>query len=102
MASALALCPVIGYDEKKRSIIVHFSDLPNEAVSLATFAALWKRSSNWGVVLLPPGELPVSVSSKIFLRAVYELKKQGKSRKLLHPIKAHWSVGRKIRIFFSL
>jgi tetratricopeptide (TPR) repeat protein len=70
--------PVIGYDEEKRSIRVHFSDQPNEAVSLATFAALWKRSGNWGVILLPPGELPASVSSKTFLRAVYEFEKIGK------------------------
>lgn len=70
--------PVIGYDEEKRSIRAHFSDQPNEAVSLATFAALWKRSGNWGVVLLPPWELPVSVSSKVFLRAAYEFEKTGK------------------------
>jgi len=67
--------PVIGYDEEKRSLIAHFSDQPNEPLPIATFAALWKRSDNWGVVLLPPGELPVSVSSKIFLRAVYEFEK---------------------------
>lgn len=69
--------PVIGYDEEKRSILVHFSDQPNEAVSLATFAALWKRSENWGIVLLPPGELPASVPSKVFLRSVYEFEKTG-------------------------
>ncbi len=71
--------PVIGYDEEKRSILVHFSDQPNEAVSLATFAALWKRSGNWGVILLPPGELPASISSKTFLRAVYEFEKTGEN-----------------------
>jgi len=69
--------PVIGYDEKKRSILVHFSDQPNEAVPLATFAALWKRSGNWGLLLLPPGEIPVSVSPETFLRAVYEFEKTG-------------------------
>lgn len=69
--------PVIGYDEEKRQIIVHFSDQPNESVPLATFAALWKRSGNWGVVLLPPGELPSSVSPKTFLRSVYEFEKAG-------------------------
>lgn len=69
--------PVIGYDEAKRNILVHFSDQPNEALSLATFAALWKRSGNWGVILLPPGELPVSVSSKVFLRSVYDFEKSG-------------------------
>jgi hypothetical protein len=67
--------PVIGYDEKKRSLIAHFSDQPNEPLSIATFAALWKRSDNWGVVLLPPGELPASVSLKTFLRAVHEFEK---------------------------
>ncbi|MDD2784538.1 MAG: PA2778 family cysteine peptidase [Sulfuricurvum sp.] len=69
--------PVIGYDEQKRQIIVHFSDQPNEAVPLATFAALWKRSGNWGVVLLPPGELPASVSPKTVLRSMYEFEKTG-------------------------
>ncbi|MDD5118648.1 MAG: PA2778 family cysteine peptidase [Sulfuricurvum sp.] len=69
--------PVIGYDEEKRQIIVHFSDQPNEAVPLATFAALWKRSGNWGVVLLPPGELPALVSSKTVLRSIYEFEKAG-------------------------
>jgi tetratricopeptide (TPR) repeat protein len=69
--------PVIGFDEGKRNVLLHFSDQPNEAMSLSTFAALWKRSHNWGVVLLPPGELPVSVSSKKFLRAAYEFEKVG-------------------------
>ncbi|MFY9141398.1 tetratricopeptide repeat protein, partial [Sulfuricurvum sp.] len=55
------------------------SDQPNESVPLATFAALWKRSGNWGIVLLPPGELPASVSSKTFLRAAYDFEKTGES-----------------------
>ena len=69
--------PVTGYDEGKRSILMHFSDRPNEAVPIATFAALWKRSGNWGVVLLPPGHLPASASSKTFLRSAYEFEKTG-------------------------
>lgn len=70
--------PVIGYDEAKRNILVHFSDQPNEAISIAMFGALWKRSDNWGIILLPPGELPAKVSSKTFLRAAYEFEKKGK------------------------
>ncbi|MCW8820660.1 MAG: PA2778 family cysteine peptidase [Sulfurovum sp.] len=69
--------PVTGYDEEKRTILMHFSDQPNEALPIATFAALWKRSGNWGVVLLPPGHLPVSASAKTFLRAAYDLEKTG-------------------------
>ncbi len=75
--------PIIGYDEEKRSILAHFSDQPNEAISIGTFAALWKRSNNWGVVLFPPGELPASVSPKTFLRAVYEFEKSGNSEEAI-------------------
>lgn len=74
---------VTGYDEKQRSIILHFSDQPNETVSIGTFAALWKRSGNWGVVPLPPEELPVSVSSKIFLHTAYEFEKIGKGEEAI-------------------
>ncbi|WP_415407402.1 PA2778 family cysteine peptidase [Sulfurovum sp. CS9] len=69
--------PVTGYDKEKQTILMHFSDRANEALPIATFAALWKRSGNWGVILLPPGHLPVSSSSKMFLRAAYELEKIG-------------------------
>lgn len=69
--------PVNGYDEKRREILTHFSDQPNEPIAVETFAELWKRSQNWGVVLLPPGEIPASASSKKFLRSVFELEKTG-------------------------
>lgn len=68
---------VNGYDADSRTVTIHFSDQPNEAVPIETFAALWKRSDNWGVVLLPPGELPVSISPKMFLRSAYEFEKTG-------------------------
>lgn len=69
--------PVTGYDKEKRTIFLHFSDRPNEAFPISTFAALWERSANWGVVLLPPGHLPASASPKLFLRAAYDLEKTG-------------------------
>ena len=69
--------PVTGYDRGNRTILMHFSDQPNEALPIETFAALWKRSGNWGVVLLPPGHLPASASPKTFLRSAYELEKTG-------------------------
>ena len=69
--------PVTGYDAKNKTILMHFSDQPNEALPIETFAALWERSSNWGVVLLPPKTLPASASPKNFLRSAYELEKTG-------------------------
>ena len=44
---------------------------------IATFGALWERSCNWGVVLLPPGQLPASATAKKFLQAAYDLEKTG-------------------------
>jgi hypothetical protein len=75
--------PVTGFDGEKRTILSHFSDLQNEEIPIGTFAALWQRSNNWGVVLLPPGELPVSISPKVFLRAVYEFEKTGKVKEAI-------------------
>ncbi len=69
--------PVTGYDKEKRTILMHFSDRPNEALPIATFSALWKRSGNWGVLLLPPRNLPASASPKTFLHAAYDLEKIG-------------------------
>jgi hypothetical protein len=69
--------PVTGYDKENQTVLMHFSDRPNEAMSISTFMALWKRGGNWGVVLLPPGHLPASASPKQFLRAAYDLEKTG-------------------------
>lgn len=69
--------PITGYDVKNKTILMHFSDKPNEVLPVETFAALWERSGNWGVVLLPPGKLPVSASPKTFLHSAYELEKTG-------------------------
>jgi tetratricopeptide (TPR) repeat protein len=69
--------PVNGYDTRRKEFLTHFSDQPNEPIGIKTFAELWKRSENWGVVLLPPGEIPASATSKKFLRSVYELEKVG-------------------------
>jgi tetratricopeptide (TPR) repeat protein len=80
--------PVIGFDGEKRTILSHFSDQQNEPINIGTFAALWKRSNNWGVVLLPPGELPASTSSKTFLRAVYEFEKTGKVKEAIVAYKS--------------
>jgi len=69
--------PVTGYDAKRQTILTHFGDKPNEAVSISTFESIWHRSGNWGVVLLPPSELPASASPQKYLRAAYDLEKTG-------------------------
>ncbi len=69
--------PITGYDAKEQTILMHFGDTPNEAVPIGTFAVLWERSGNWGVVLLPPGQLPATATAKKFLHAAYDFEKIG-------------------------
>lgn len=69
--------PITGYDARAQTILMHFGNTPNEAVPIATFGALWQRSGNWGVVLLPPGQLPASATAKKFLQSAYDLEKIG-------------------------
>lgn len=69
--------PITGYDVKTQTILMHFGDKPNEAVPIETFATLWERSGNWGVVLLPPQQLPASATAEKFLSIAYDFEKIG-------------------------
>lgn len=80
--------PVNGYDNARREVLTHFSDQPNESIAVETFAEIWKRSGNWGVVLLPPGEIPRSALSKKYLRSVYELEKIGMTDEAIESYKS--------------
>jgi hypothetical protein len=70
--------PITGYDAKEQTILMHYFKKPNEAIPIGTFAALWKRSDNWGVVLLPPDQLPASATPRKFLQSAYDLEKIGR------------------------
>lgn len=86
--------PITGYDAKAQTILMHFADTPNEAVPIGTFAALWERSGNWGVVLLPPGQLPASATPEKFLRSAYDLEKTGMTNEAITAYKSaltRWS-----------
>lgn len=69
--------PITGYDAKMQTILIHFSEMPNEAVPIETFASIWKRSGNWGVVLLPPNQLPASATVQKYLLSAYDFEKVG-------------------------
>ena len=69
--------PITGYDAKAQTILIHFGDTPHEAVPIATFGALWQRSGNWGIVLLPPNQLPATATAEKFLLSAYDFEKVG-------------------------
>lgn len=68
---------ITGYDVKTQTILMHFGDMPNESVPIGTFATLWERSGNWGVVFLPPQELPASATAEKYLSIAYDFEKIG-------------------------
>lgn len=69
--------PITGYDAKTQTIMMHYDKTPHEGLSLATFSKLWERSAHWGVVLLPPTELPASATAQKFTQVAFDFEKIG-------------------------
>lgn len=74
---------ITGYDASKKQVISHFGDQPNEAIDLERFLEIWKRSDNWGIVMLPPEHLPASAALKTYLQSVYDMEKSGQEDKAI-------------------
>lgn len=95
--------PVTGYDAQTQRLLIHFANEANEAVSLNTFGAIWKRSENWGVVLLAPGQLPATATPRKFLSCVYELEKLGMAKEAISSYEAaHVRWPQDVEILFAL
>ncbi|MFQ5932299.1 MAG: PA2778 family cysteine peptidase [Nitrospiraceae bacterium] len=70
---------VIGYDLPGRRLVLHSGFEPRKVVLMRLFERTWARGKNWGVVVLPPDELPASAEETPFVRAVVGLEKAGRS-----------------------
>ncbi|MEF8823866.1 MAG: PA2778 family cysteine peptidase [Desulfohalobiaceae bacterium] len=63
----------LGYDLDRRHIILHTGRTRAARKDLDTFAATWRRSDSWGLVVLKPGKMPASAEQKRSLRAALGL-----------------------------
>ncbi|MEJ2470328.1 MAG: PA2778 family cysteine peptidase [Desulfuromonadales bacterium] len=61
---------VIGYDQKKQDIILHSGLNKSEVLSFWTFTNIWKRGHYWGLLVLPPNQMPESVEEGRWLESV--------------------------------
>jgi len=61
---------LIGFDLDASSVTLHSGRERARTIALATFARTWRRGSNWGRVILPPGELPTRISVEAALDAI--------------------------------
>lgn len=65
----------VGYDLQESEIILHTGPDAFRSLGLFTFEKTWKRSENWGLLILKPGQLPVSVSEVELLKSTAQLEK---------------------------
>ncbi len=69
----------IGYDLEAGSIALHSGDEAARREALRSFSRSWSRADYWGLVTLPPGELPFSADERTVLDAVVGLERAGRA-----------------------
>lgn len=69
----------VGYDQSAGEIILHSGAMANERLSLRVFNNIWKRSDYWGLLVLPPGELPATAGEDAWLEAALGLERTGQN-----------------------
>ncbi|GGX93410.1 hypothetical protein GCM10007160_21230 [Litchfieldella qijiaojingensis] len=60
----------IGYDLNEELLTLHSGEEANRLESFRRFDATWARSDRWALVVLPPGEFPVSVGPRRAMQAI--------------------------------
>lgn len=65
----------IGYDLDAGELIMHTGPWDNRPVALRTFEHTWRRGGYWALVVLKPGEMPVSAEEMEVVRAAAGLER---------------------------
>ncbi len=60
---------VTGYDLPKNEIILHTGEFQNYRLSLTTFENTWDRVNHWALVIVKPGDIPLSSSEPDIVQA---------------------------------
>lgn len=66
---------VIGYNVEKRLVILRSGTIFRRKMDWSLFRRTWERAGKWGLVVLPPTELPASASEQSYLETVVDLEK---------------------------
>ncbi|MEW6519513.1 MAG: PA2778 family cysteine peptidase [Thermodesulfobacteriota bacterium] len=69
----------IGYDRPAAEVILHSGAQAGERLSLRVFNNIWQRGDYWGLLVLPPDELPATVSEQAWIEAVLGLERAGRN-----------------------
>ena len=67
---------VIGYDLEQRVFYLRSGRDRRKVYSFRRFLKTWSRAGNWAMVVVEPGEVPVSVTATVYLQAASALERQ--------------------------
>jgi hypothetical protein len=65
----------IGYDLDDGDLIMHTGPFDNRPVALRTFEHTWRRGGYWALVVLKPGEMPITAEEMEVVRAAAGLER---------------------------
>jgi len=68
---------VIGYEESGENIILHTGKTAAERLAWRVFRNTWKRSKYWGLLVLPPEEMPATARENEYIAAISGLERAG-------------------------
>lgn len=68
---------VIGYDRGLDKVALHTGTDAASWLSATVFSNTWGRSQKWGLLVLPPGVLPATVTEQEYVSAVIGLEQAG-------------------------
>jgi hypothetical protein len=68
---------VFGYDRQEELVYLRSGTRAREILSFRVFRNLWSRSNSWGLLVLPPGEMPVHAEEVPWLEAAAGLELSG-------------------------
>ncbi len=68
---------VVGYDLEQREVVLRSGTDRRRTTPFGVFENTWARSHHWALLVLPPGELPLSAEPLPLLQQVHALEKSG-------------------------
>jgi hypothetical protein len=68
---------VIGFDQEEGEVLLHSGLTAREILSARTFMNIWRRGNFWGLLVLPPDQMPVGSNEVEWLAAVAGLEQAG-------------------------
>ncbi|MGE5546447.1 MAG: PA2778 family cysteine peptidase [Solirubrobacterales bacterium] len=72
-------CPVaIGYDRERGDVLMHSGVDPAKRTPVRLLRRLWSETDEWGLVVLPPGDLPAMAERDAYLEATAGLEQAGR------------------------